>query len=312
MAHHTREWRRQHGKATTPPANQGTKPAIDKKTRSHDEQQAESPQNKTPSHGVPAGYIDNKGDSDPKRAKEDARASDNKQNPPLTARTKTIRRCKLIGGALMIVLTAVMAGANVIYAILGVRQLSIMSGQLKQMKTDSESSSIATDRQLAIMEGQLKQMQEASQLEQRAWVGLARASHTKIVRGTKKIGVEFRFINTGKTPAIIESAGRTLCVRKSDCDMEAMANTQMAAWMSETRSRGPLAPNAGFTMDPSIEVNSDSGIEAIRSGNARVFMVGRIAYRDFFGKEHETKFCYYVLDPCDVTMTEHHQYNYMD
>jgi len=194
------------------------------------------------------------------------------------------------------------------------RQLTIMEGQLDQMQKSAESDSTAWQQQLDIMQGQLTHIQEAAHLEQRAWVGLSNASHEPI-EPNKPITGKFVFTNTGKTPAIIVTAGNTVCVRPPDFDIKSLAHAKEAkAWMIETRSQGPFAPNA--TMDIAIRYPrgggvSDDVVAAIRSKKMCFYVVGRIVYCDIFGVEHETRFCR-VADPNSTSMLMHHQYNYMD
>jgi hypothetical protein len=252
-------------------------------------------------------------------------ASTNTQNPgkqpplakPTAKEQKMWRECctlKINAWAAVVNTLSCLAAVVALWFVYG--QLVTMDRQLKQMQADSNSAAIVTDRQLKIMEGQLSEMRATAQLEQRAWVGLLHASHKAIEQG-KGIEVTFRITNTGKTPAIVVTSGRTICIRPPNFDIETFATSETEqAWMKETRSQGPLPPNGILTMDISTkEVKGlempESMIADIKSGELSVYVVGRIVYKDIFGGEHQTRFCY-TANPSTEGMIEYHQYNYMN
>lgn len=194
------------------------------------------------------------------------------------------------------------------------KQLDVMADQLSQMEEAGKSDSVAWQKQLEIMQGQLTHVQKTSHLEQRAWVGLARAKHQPI-EPNKPIQGEFVFLNTGKTPAIIITAGRSTCFRSPGFNFENLADIKKTEdWMEDTRSQGPLPPNASITLRFSTKKGFDiteSLIKALNRDDLRLYVIGRILYQDIFSDEHETCFCFFA-DPNTNGMNMAHQYNYMD
>ena len=196
---------------------------------------------------------------------------------------------KIAGGVLMVVLTAVMAGANVIYAILGYYQLSTMNGQLDRMETDSL-------------------------LDSRAWVGCSTIGHKAIVQG-QRIEVEVVFTNSGKTPAVDMTFCGSICIREPGYDIitHAASKEKTTGWLNPT-GKGPLAPNSSillpFSSSKDLEVSKPLA-EQIKSGNLVVYVFGRIIYRDIFEREHRTWFCY-TADPATNLMYAYNQYNGMN
>ena len=190
---------------------------------------------------------------------------------------------------LLIVFTAVIATANLIYAVFSLWQLSILRGQLAQM-------------------------QEVSHLEQRAWVGVSNASYDAIEPNKPATG-KFIFKNTGKTPATIITQGHTVCIRPADFDVEALAKTKKeTTWKTEKPIQKCIAPNASMALNFSTSKEhplSDEVVKSINSGELRLYVIGHIIYSDIFGFEHQTKFCG-IAKPNTTEMNVHHKYNYMD
>jgi hypothetical protein len=103
------------------------------------------------------------------------------QQTPAKSLARDYKRChsrwSLVINAISAGFTGAAAGAAFVTLLIMNCQLTamrtqsdIMSGQLAQMKTDSNSTSDTTNRQLVIMEGQLR---EARRVSPRPWVGLA-------------------------------------------------------------------------------------------------------------------------------------------
>jgi hypothetical protein len=191
-------------------------------------------------------------------------------------------------------------------------RLFTLKAQLAQMLESSESDSDAWQKQLDIMQGQLTHIEQASHLEQRAWVGLSRSTH-KPIEPNEPIQGEFRFSNTGKTPATIISAGRTVCLRPPGFNIESIADIkETKEWMEDARSQGPLSPNAFIVLDFATSKKVDAPLkEQLEKGEICVYVIGRILYRDIFDRKHETRFCR-IVDPKTERMIIAYQYNYMD
>lgn len=56
---------------------------------------------------------------------------------------------------------------------------------------------------------------------------------------------------------------------------------------------------------------TDDIVAGIQSDDRRIYVIGKIVYCDFFGEEHQTRFCG-IVDVGTGEMSMHHQYNYMD
>lgn len=209
-------------------------------------------------------------------------------------------------------------------------QGKIMSGQLEQMKADSESSSramsdqlkhaiessqsdsIAWNRQLGIMEGQLSEMRSATHLEQRAWVGCRNGKCQPLVAG-EKVSLELVYHNSGATPANKVKIGCQLLVEKKDYDIESYAMPRKEVAKTEITTEKTIAPNVTQTAPHrgSIEGLTDDVIGRIKSGDLVIYVLGEIVYDDIFEQRHLTMYCC-VVDPSTWQLRVYRQYNRMD
>lgn len=173
-----------------------------------------------------------------------------------------------------------------------------MSGQLEQMKADSD------------------QMREASHLDSRAWVGISAASHQPVTIG-RKIEFEFRFTNTGKTPALNVTAFHAVCHAAFGANIETFAaECERTGWQNIVSQR-PIAPNAvaPISFDSMKLEVSEPLLEEIKSGKVIVYALGKLIYDDIFGRKHKTWYCF-IIDPSKAHLVDHmhayKEYNGMD
>ncbi len=167
-------------------------------------------------------------------------------------------------------------------------------------------------RQLTTMEGQLDQMREIGQLDQRAWIGFSRGTHSQI-KPDEETELLVQFVNTGKTPAHNIATHHTCSIRPADFDIGGHAKAHTDKSWDETSTKGPIPPNVGFMIRHSIPADllTPAVVQQIQSGVQLVFVFGKITYSDVFGGDHETRFCH-VVNPESTGMKPYHEYNYMD
>ena len=207
-----------------------------------------------------------------------------KQGRPKTTKEKWKRMS--LPNRLLIVFTAVIAGANLIYAGLSLWQLSVLRGQLNHME-------------------------EASHLDHRAWIGLANGFHGGIKAGLK-LECELRFVNTGRTPAINVSSKYYILYRPQNFDIDSFDKSKLLKIPGPSPSQGTLSPGAIATvLANSGATLSEAEASQLISGTLAAYIFGYVRYKDVFGTSHETEYCY-VVEPGTKNLQVYHQHNSMN
>jgi hypothetical protein len=149
-------------------------------------------------------------------------------------------------------------------------------------------------------------------LDERAWVGLSRATY-KTIAPDQKIEAELEFMNSGKTPALDIMFCGELNWQGTDSNRETfMASLAKKEWL-DPASKGALAPNAPMLISVRSKYLGEADIIAkgIKDGSCHVYLAGRLTYRDIFGQKHETWFCH-TISPMTDRLTPDGPYNGMD
>jgi len=131
---------------------------------------------------------------------------------------------------------------------------------------------------------------KATEISQRARLGVE-VLELNSQQGT---GLWYRVIirNYGLTPAFdVTSAGGSLIVAREDFKFPVpMVSSGRVEKVSSVINAG--AENAGAMFMDDVGAGQ---IEAIQNGSQALHAVGEVRYRDVFGAQHVTRFCYYFL-----------------
>jgi len=183
---------------------------------------------------------------------------------------------------LLIIFTAVIATANLIYATLLLWQLFILQEQLIYI-------------------------QEVSHLDQRAWIGIETIAIEPIKTDKKKLSFHIVFINTGKTPAINIKMDFRISIHLKEDDIPTFFEQDN---LEHDFGQAFLTPN-GRLDQPYEENMIPSIIEAIESGKTVLWVLVKIEYYDIFRNVHKTHVClrYY---PKIMKLKIYDKFNYID
>jgi hypothetical protein len=131
--------------------------------------------------------------------------------------------------------------------------------------------------------------QEAAKRQLRAYIDVRPKGMTTIEEGMVP-RVRDSFQNIGRTPAFHDGAFSRLTVAEyplthklsnEECS-PISTNPKANKWFIGKASGPEIVRETPFTA---------SEVEAIKSGNAAVYMHGRVCYRDIFNEPHRTEFC---------------------
>jgi hypothetical protein len=186
---------------------------------------------------------------------------------------------------LQIILTAFLLSAAIIAA-------CIYGCQLSEMQKATAASTKAANA----AEDSVTLARQNAQLEQRAWITTAGITGTPELNKVLRIKIEVA--NTGKTFA------KNLKITPSADPQERGKVPDFAAVVKQSAQAGTatkygvesnvLFPPNGKT---SVTLTASSGelgqaeIDALRSGEQRIFVYGKMTYDDIFKQHHWTTFC---------------------
>ncbi len=174
---------------------------------------------------------------------------------------------------------------GVVYSFFAYQQWQAMSGQLTEMRKSNEATTSAARS----AEASVRQAKETAHLDQRAWVALEKVD--VVPEAGKGLRITATIKNTGKTFAKHTEG----CVSPEEC----VKGTNPYFGLEEKRiscggaTIGLLAPNGEFSgiLNHSSGSVVEASLPAIKSGEVRFFLHGRIDYEDIFGCKHWTTFC---------------------
>lgn len=158
-------------------------------------------------------------------------------------------------------------------------------------------------RQLKLTGKALDASIAASRTDQRAWLGVKdiTLSHPLVIN--LPIDISVNTFNSGRTPAL-------------DADLVEISVGDSETHMTKTApstGRGVVAPNNNEVFLSSA-ASPNNVIEALISGRIRVYVRGRLEYKDIFGSPHQTLFCAYYPTggPSSLNFFNCSSGNYMD
>jgi len=125
---------------------------------------------------------------------------------------------------------------------------------------------------------------EASRTDQRAWISVKEITVSKSLIVGSPVQVSVTAINTGKTPA--------LNMVVSDFGMGPIETDRRRDLIIHYSAHEVIAPNNTNTVLATATYDDES-IRGILAGAIRIYVRGRLVYKDVFGLTHQTKFCAY-------------------
>ena len=131
----------------------------------------------------------------------------------------------------------------------------------------------------------------SSRDDRRAWVC---PFHARVLtpQQSGNITVEISYKNSGKTPAFVWTTANLLVLEESSVTDEVLSRENPI-------SKGVFVcpPGAQGTSKITFpEKLTDGHINAIKSGQVSLFVVGRVTYDDIFNKTHHSRFCFSIKD----------------
>jgi hypothetical protein len=139
----------------------------------------------------------------------------------------------------------------------------------------------------------------AARNDQRAWFGVKEITLASPIAKGKPVQISIVGLNTGKTPALDVSLGEVR-VGPSETD-------RSRDFVYSVPDREVVAPNHTDVFYPTLTYSDDS-IKALLAGTIKIYVAGKVDYRDVFGTTHTTTFCaYYPTD--GPTSTANHFFN---
>lgn len=164
-------------------------------------------------------------------------------------------------------------------------QMVTDNGVMKdQLKTSEDQIKLAT-KQLDQNEEVLVQMR----LEQRAWVGVRNPRFIEPKLG-KPLEWRMDLFNSGQTPALVGRVEFNMARRHQDVEFDP-STVPLTGVLSLEQSVAPDAAT-GFPFVTTNNVVDQALLDFISNENAadRIYIFGRILYKDVAGKKRETEF----------------------
>jgi hypothetical protein len=184
-----------------------------------------------------------------------------------------------------------------------------MQAQTAAQQTAADASKIAAAAalsQAANSEKALNTTIDNFHSEQRAWIGMLGVKNLKISAG-QEAKFEVLFENTGKSPALnveVDVTGKSI---PSNAEMTFTYPTPSGIRSNMVVQPGmrEMIPSAGGT------IPTGEQIEAIKTGQAILYLYGKVSYNDVFNIPHHTTFCV-IIQPDLSTGIDCEEYNYAD
>jgi hypothetical protein len=213
----------------------------------------------------------------------------------------------------MLILTAVMACATVVSAVVGIYQWQVMSGQLAEMKTSSadtktlaqaaQNQAIAAKESADAAKAQATAAQNATsiakqafdenvktfQQDQRAWIAIKGIRIFDPFEAHKPLTVRATMVNTGKTPAFNTMHLATVAITDQPLNIKKF---EKLVKVRPKGGRSTMPPNIDSFLDTTTDENlTDQEVQSIKAGKIHIYYFGTIDYSDAFGRSHRTQFC---------------------
>ncbi len=146
-------------------------------------------------------------------------------------------------------------------------------------------------------------MDRTLRVDQRAWVGIVNIQIHRFLEPNRDFMVDIETKNTGKTPALkVVFHNRLQAI---------LATEQINRNFGESNGHGTVMPDSKQII--SIGENHPVSVETfeqVRNGVRTMYLHGRIEYRDIFGDDHWTNWCFRLVG--EDSFVAHSQYNDTD
>jgi len=134
-------------------------------------------------------------------------------------------------------------------------------------------------------------------IEERAWVGISEYRFGEPDKAGERGPIEFKLLNTGKTPAIDVTLGTKTGAHSNPIDWTQIPYSHKFQW--DGNDIGSLPPEAPRAIRVPIYIPAPGGEDAISevfAGQGTFYVAGSIRYRDVFSKDWRyTPYCFYVI-----------------
>jgi hypothetical protein len=161
----------------------------------------------------------------------------------------------------------------------------------------------AAFRTLRAIERQAETMDRTLRVDQRAWMGIVNIQIHRFLEPNRDFIVDIETKNTGKTPALkVVFHNRLQAI---------LATEQINRNFGESNGHGTVMPD--YKQVISIGENHPVSVETfeqVRNGVRTMYLHGRIEYRDIFGDDHWTNWCFRLVG--EDLFVAHSQYNDTD
>lgn len=200
---------------------------------------------------------------------------------------------------------AVGAAANIVASIaalaaviVGVAQCQFNREQIIEMRSARDQSERALSASV-----------QASRLDQRAWVGVKKATIDPVQPG-KPVITSVILSNFGKTPARNIQLGARMMIPRVKMDNEAGYKLAQDELMKVEKGRGGvLFPGADSSIlipiRPSVK---DEDMADILAGRQTIYLIGEVTYEDVFRETHFTRY-FYSYNPTSKTFEVEKRHN---
>lgn len=169
----------------------------------------------------------------------------------------------------------------------GEKQFGLLSESAAAQGVDMRSSIAAANRAAKAAEDSVDMAGAANERQLRAYVFISKSKLSKVVLG-QKATISFSLKNTGQTPAFNVRMQSTIGFAPFPEHVPPNVDSHPFS------PRRALAPQA--EMNHNVELENPINQTAIRMlelHQSAIYVVGRVCYRDTFGKDRWTRFCFF-------------------
>jgi hypothetical protein len=146
----------------------------------------------------------------------------------------------------------------------------------------------AAFRTLRAIERQAETMDRSLRVDQRAWMGIVKIRIRRFLEPNQDFVVEIEIKNTGKTPALKVVFHNSL--------QALLTAEQINRNFGESDGDGTVMPDSKqiISIGENHPVPAET-FEQVHDGVRTMYLHGRIEYRDIFGEDHWTNWCFRLV-----------------
>jgi preprotein translocase subunit Sss1 len=228
--------------------------------------------------------------------------------PPTSSKTDWIDRAlgpfNIIFSGLLVAVGAFQAWF--LYKTLGAikRQADSMDSQGNALKESNaaardnaeaaKANAAAAEENVALVRSQLR----ATQISERAWV-VPTIGPIKETNAGSAFQIVCEMTNNGRTPAWVNAAGSVGIVLS---DGQEIPKIPAYTYMGPFNKAGALLATGG-SLPQGFPLSKDLLAKVVKN-ETKLFVTGFVEYRDIYGEEHRTSYCYQLKQSQDLTRTE--------